>query len=62
MKIQLANITYHKIDGRCCWNCSLAKISAFQDKLYRIDCPDFIPQPCHNAFKKKLFNDKIFKL
>jgi hypothetical protein len=62
MKIQLANRTYHKTDGRCCWNCSLAKISVVQDRLYRIDCPDFIPQPCHNAFKKKLFNDKIFKL
>lgn len=62
MKIQLANRTYHKTDGRCCWDCSLVKISVFQDKSYRIDCPDFIPQPCYNAFKKKLFNDKIFKL
>lgn len=62
MKIQLANRTYHKTGDRCCWNCSLAKISTFPDRLYRIDCPDFIPHQCHNAFKKKLFNDKIFKL
>lgn len=61
MKIQLANRTYHQAHEGCC-SCHFAKIYSKDRIINKIICPDFIPQPCHNAFKKKLFNDKIFKL
>lgn len=61
MKIQLANRTYHQSYEGCC-SCHFAKIYSQYGILNKIICPDFIPQPCHNAFKKQLLNDKIFKL
>ncbi len=61
MKIQLANRTYHQSYEGCC-SCHFATIYSKDRIINKIICPDFIPQPCHNAFKKQLFNDKIFKL
>lgn len=62
MKIQLANRTYHQSYEGCC-SCHFAKIISSENRIiHKIICPDFIPQTCHNAFKKQLFNDKIFKL
>lgn len=61
MKIQLANRTYHQSYEGCC-SCHFATIYREDWTINKIICPDFIPQSCHNAFKKKLFNDKIFKL
>lgn len=58
MKIQLDNRTYHQSYEGCC-SCHFA---AIYSKNPIFICPGFIPQPCHSAFKKKLFNDKIFKL
>ena len=61
MKIQLANRTYHQAYEGCC-SYHFAKIYREDRIINKIVYPDFIPQSCHNAFKKKLFNDKIFKL
>lgn len=61
MKIQLANRTYHQSYEGCC-SCHFATIYSKDRIINKIICPDFIPQPCHSAFKKQLFNDKIFKL
>lgn len=60
MKVQLANRTYRRLYAGCC-QCAFAHIT-YDRHIRRIDCPDFILQPCYRAFKKKLFNDKIFKL
>ena len=61
MKIQLANRTYHQTWGGCC-SCHFAKIYSKDRIINKITCPDFIPQTCHNAFQRQLFNDRIFKL
>ena len=62
MKIQLAHRTYHQSYEGCC-SCHFAKISSKKGSNIRyIECPGFMPQPCYFAFKKQLFNDKIFKL
>ena len=61
MKIQLGNRTYHQSYEGCC-SCHLAKIYSKDRIINKIICPDFILQTCHNAFKKRFFNDKIFKL
>lgn len=61
MKIQLGDKTYHQSYEGCCF-CHFAKIYSKDRIINTITCPDFIPQPCHNAFKRQLFNDRIFKL
>lgn len=61
MKIQLANRTYHPSTEGCC-SCHFAKIYSKDRIINKIVCPDFIPQTCHYAFKRQLFNDRIFKL
>lgn len=61
MKIQLANRTYRQSYESCC-SCHFAKIYSKDRIISRIECPGFIPKPCYFAFKKRPFNDKIFKL
>lgn len=53
MKIQLANRTYHQTNN-CCFFC------VFRYDTIIAQCS--LNLNCNRAFKKKLFNDKIFKL
>lgn len=57
MKIQYKNRTYKQTNWPCC-DCMLAEW-----KQGLIDCPSFIKMNCYkHGFKRKLFNDQIFKL
>lgn len=61
MKIQYKNRTYKQTNWPCC-DCELAKwqVKSF---CYYVDCPPLVKlNCCEHAFKRKSFNDKIFKL
>lgn len=59
MKIQWANRTYHQ-EYRCCVDCPFWQPQSALGKLI-VGCS--LPQVnCTKGWKKKLFNDKIFKL
>lgn len=57
MKIQYKNRTYKQTNWPCCY----CKLGEWKHGL--IDCPSFVKTNCHkHGFKRKLFNDNIFKL
>lgn len=59
MKIQFANRTYHQ-KYCCCVDCSFWNPQSALGELI-VGCS--LPQvKCMKGWKKKLFNDKIFKL
>lgn len=59
MKIQLANRTYHQ-DIRCCRTCPFYNLTQINDGEVKWGCE--LTLKCHHGFKKRLFNDQIFKL
>ena len=57
MKIQLANRTYYTVHKGCCLDCVF-----WSDKPVTLHGICKFPFKCAKPLKKKLFNDKIFKL
>lgn len=61
MKIQYKNRTYKQTKRLCC-DCALAEWKV-KSHYYYLDCPSFVNMNCwERGFKRKLFNDAIFKL